>query len=1621
MNFNKRVVALTIIPVLLFLSFLNVASAQTNEPSQEQIEKIKKLEEGLKRYQKNTSSESVSGSSCFDYYKFGSIDAKIFSSTETLVSGSTNAFNVEITNNNQYPVVGGQLYIKVYRRQKDSDLAVLNGDNLIDQRLVIDNISLKAGEQKETTFQWTVPAYAQTGEYYMVSYFTVSDRYNLLGLTFTDDIKGGVEYFKIVGTDSSIYIDKNNVTLNNQKHNFINPIPVFGESEDITAKIVVKNETNKDQTVNLVWDLYWWDSLSSENKLQTKTESMRIKANSQATASYNVTDKSRSVYFLMPTLTYQDSQSIVGIRFSRQGIDYPRVNYPAVTSYPLKAGEETTFFSCLHNTQNKLGNKTSGNVNFISKIIDSKGNLIHEYKYDGPVTGAMMGLSEKFIPKKDYYDFSIETELYYNGKKIDSDVLSYSCDSLSDNCPEVGKINWMSSIVYIVVGLVVLFLLLLFLNKKKNQGGNINATMMPMLVAMVVLFGSLFDAQNVFAQSAVDISYLDPSPKSSVLNNYPFYATFQKAYFDELFARTPRLGFFAKVLENVSVGVNYYAKVTNSNDEKLSNGDIVEVGDILNFEIKDFEREDIVWNGIGYNWDTPHGRWVDSFVQSFPTCDASDLAYGTNYTCLQWYDESTGAQAFYQLFDTDGITADYTYTPYIEDLPLTSEYDLGDNEELPYNPLDYFNLAFNNGDFGLGKVLADGTCIDGYGLGTFIPFRVLKPSFSISHGGTAVLECSNNGFTCEVKGAGTIDSTIIFSETSGLFAAYHNKGANVSEPGQCLEGSILKNNMDGYNFNQTILYQDGMSEVITEEFDIGDDFIVTVPEKTISINLTAEQPETSEVIESPTVTGQTLGCTGSWQSFTVTGDHPSDKAIQFGIDWTNNGYQTANTYTDFGTPNPNLSKIIDRQYNTPGTYYVSAITKDINGRVSEPSNTHSIQISSGPTLDFGSTDYNYNAGELAVSLYWTSQNASSCVLTSNDGLNQNVDLSDQSYSIDVTKKINYTLSCTSPCGSSVKTLTIDYVPPPAPVPPACGSAENGIYPDVSSIPADKCSAPSTLSAGPYDVGEYYYYWECRNDNNQTVGCWAYNTFAVESPSCGSAEFNYYNNVSSINNDDLCTFGESTDPQRYDGGNNDFYYWWQCENGYVSSTCWAFENPQVNLQIIDNVGGNYQPVEGPISIGKGESTSLVLTTSSVSSCSATNFSLGSLAPSSDPEFNGSVMITPTKDTVYKVKCVSAHDPSIVVEDEVSVNVYNYSAEVDLGVSAGGYPEQGPITITRGTQIQLWWGGQNLDTCWATDSTFETSGATFGYPGDVLTPQETKQYVIECSGILGDVVSDSVTVNVVGSTEPFVNLTASPSSISFGGSSTLTWTSGNVSACYPDQGDFQTNGSSAGSDVVGPAGTTEYKIRCTPTAGGLSVYDTATVSVADFYETDGASCGPVPNTLERDETINTYLSDLCEEGELDGEVEVAPDGESWAWVCNLGDDYTSCSSSCSSGQNVDINTNTCVDSAFLDEVTLEINPGVVDEGEKCESVWTVRTPDQSKTFCKVVDVNNPSNLLPVVLNGLTPDAENILSGEINLDPGYTYKLECRLVDDSYQELDTENSDNRKCVLNPYFDDF
>lgn len=410
--------------------------------------------------------------SCFDYYTFGSVRTDLDTQTISTVSGTDITFSGTISNENPYPIVDGTLYVKILRSRGDSNDG--NGPDVVDQFTVKGDIILPAKGSSPISFQWKIPSYALTGQYEIATFFTTSRKFNLLGLSFTDDVVGERVPFRIVGDQAeAVSFEKAKVTIDGKPYLFASFPPRVSKTDPIEVKALVKNTSVQAQDATISWIVYQWDAQLRENVVHEESARVTIPAKSTKEVALTVSDASYPVYLVTGTLRWKDTKSIIGARFVREGIDRTRINFPGITGFPLVAGQENSLFSCLHNSGSSP--LASGGSLDLS-ITDRAGNMIHEYRYDGDISGDMMGVVSKFVPEKSYDYFRLTARLYQDDVFVDEADLVFDCEQIDPTlCSPVAEPEQTNNatryLMLLMLGvgvLVILFALRRLITRRPN-------------------------------------------------------------------------------------------------------------------------------------------------------------------------------------------------------------------------------------------------------------------------------------------------------------------------------------------------------------------------------------------------------------------------------------------------------------------------------------------------------------------------------------------------------------------------------------------------------------------------------------------------------------------------------------------------------------------------------------------------------------------------------------------------------------------------------------------------------------------------------------------------------------------------------------------------------------------------------------------------------------------------------------------------------------------------------------------------------------------------------------------------------------------------------------------------
>ena len=198
------------------------------------------------------------------------------------------------------------------------------------------------------------------------------------------------------------------------------------------------------------------------------------------------------------------------------------------------------------------------------------------------------------------------------------------------------------------------------------------------------------------------------------------------------------------------------------------------------------------------------------------------------------------------------------------------------------------------------------------------------------------------------------------------------------------------------------------------------------------------------------------------------------------------------------------------------------------------------------------------------------------------------------------------------------------------------------------------------------------------------------------------------------------------------------------------------------------------------------------------------------------------------TTFSIQCTNSSGGSIQANATVSV-INNPPPVSQPTANISAYP----TIIGSGNSSTIQWSSNNATECHATRGNFSTVGATSGSASTGVLYSSTT-YSISCSNSSGS-ATDSVTVSVSNppAQYPTANISANPTTVTSGGSSTLNWSSTNATECHATGGNFSTGGATSGSVLTGAIySLTTYSISCSNSSGLAT--DSVTVQISQTHQ-------------------------------------------------------------------------------------------------------------------------------------------------------------------------------------------
>ncbi len=445
-----------VLEVFLLMFFVLVSVAKAEEVSTQKSQRLIEL----------FKDEKVPGSiDCSQFHDIRNVEMSILAKTQDVTPGVMVEISGEITNNNDYPIINGAVYVKVFR-----------GDSFIDQFFAKENLKIASKEVQDISFNWNVPAYAVSGKYQIRAFLVSNKRFDISGMALYNNAPGASADIDVKSEkEGQISFDEGYFILDKEYKYKIGRIALVKLENTISIKLNIKNETVEKQTVPLKWTLYKNNSLDEKNIINVMEEEIELEAGKVKELEYKMTNNEYSNYSLIARANYQDTSSIANLNIINTSKMGSLIDFLTVSGYPLKKNQDSKIFACLGNTGGTADGK---NYKLILKLVDNGGKTIHSYEYSGKIS-SKMGLDDSFKPEKDYNNFTLKAELYSDGKMIDSAEMEYGNKSKKEieaiDQKEAGKEKdkagsvWKSTAWIVVVVLLILSVILIAIKKKGSS------------------------------------------------------------------------------------------------------------------------------------------------------------------------------------------------------------------------------------------------------------------------------------------------------------------------------------------------------------------------------------------------------------------------------------------------------------------------------------------------------------------------------------------------------------------------------------------------------------------------------------------------------------------------------------------------------------------------------------------------------------------------------------------------------------------------------------------------------------------------------------------------------------------------------------------------------------------------------------------------------------------------------------------------------------------------------------------------------------------------------------------------------------------------------------------------
>jgi len=566
-------------------------------------------------YGQEASSDKQTQTSCFDFYSFNSVKVHLENSRGSASAGSDFPVNVTLTNENDYPIVGGSLYVKAYKKPTTVSPFGTDSGDLVDAFYGLSNLSIPAKGSVTKNFIWKVPAGAVSGMYRLSPFFLISNQFDITGLSYSDDVHGAPLDLSVTGgVVGSVHFDRQSVVVDGQKYVFSSlPIEV-SSAGPVKISVALVNDTDESKTIPTSARIYRWSSNTTKNHISDMVQTVVVAPQSRTTIEFTLTEQI-SVPFIELSATDGSLKTLMGIRFVRKGVSYPRLNFLGLK--PSADGASNQVFACFHGAGNNFYIANGGKV--VVSATDGEGKVLGTKTYQGEVSGAMMALAFNTALSQKTDKIVVRADSYQNGRTADSATVTYTC-GLDIPCTVEGDGSGLpvsSEKLFIIlaalVGVALITTMFLVLkNKKVNP--------VSLVVFLAISFGMFAVAGGADAKT---VSWSGQTGGQGTAQAALSAAMSSNRTSYDCIGTSACYGVWVDML---NVSLFYGADVVDGNGQPVDESSKLKVGDSLTVRPLDFANDQINWSRVAGAMGTPYGYWSHKYsgyqetdlISSFP-------------------------------------------------------------------------------------------------------------------------------------------------------------------------------------------------------------------------------------------------------------------------------------------------------------------------------------------------------------------------------------------------------------------------------------------------------------------------------------------------------------------------------------------------------------------------------------------------------------------------------------------------------------------------------------------------------------------------------------------------------------------------------------------------------------------------------------------------------------------------------------------------------------------------------------------------------------------------------------------------------------------------------------------